>query len=65
MRKLFGITIVVGLAIAVWCTLPTHAKQPYHATSIDPMGMMTTTTNLLPEVEYDQGTVFLPRGVHY
>ncbi|HMF22136.1 MAG TPA: hypothetical protein VKG24_08425 [Pseudolabrys sp.] len=65
MRKLFGITIAVAFAIAVWCTFPTNAKQPYQATTIDPMGLMTTTTNLLPEVEYDQGTVFLPRGVHY
>ncbi|HMF22168.1 MAG TPA: hypothetical protein VKG24_08585 [Pseudolabrys sp.] len=65
MRNLLGITIAVGLAIAVWWTFPTQAKQPYQATSIDPMGLMTSTTNLLPEVEYDQGTVFLPRGVHY
>ena len=65
MRKLLGITCAGGIAIALWFSLPSHAKQPYHATTIDPMGLMTTTTNLLPEVEYDQGTVFLPKGVHY
>jgi hypothetical protein len=65
MRKMLGVTVAVGFAIALWFSLPSHARQPYQATTIDPMGLMTTTTNLLPEVEYDQGTVFLPRGVHY
>jgi hypothetical protein len=32
---------------------------------MDPVGMMTTTTNLPTDPECDQGTVFLPAGVHY
>jgi len=53
------------VAAAVWWTFPTQAKQQYQGTSIDTFGMMTTATNLLPEVQYDQGTIFLPDGVHY
>jgi len=65
MRKMLGITVAVGLASALYFSLPSHAHAPYHATTIDPMGLMSTTTNLLPQVEYDQGTIFLPKGVHY
>jgi hypothetical protein len=65
MRKLFGITILVCLSFALWFSLASHAHAPYHTTTIDPMGLTKTTTNLLPEVEYDQGTVFLPKGVQY
>jgi hypothetical protein len=32
---------------------------------MDPVAMMTNTTNLPVDPECDQGTVFLPAGVHY
>jgi len=60
-----SITVTVVVAVAVWWTFPTQAKQRYQGTSIDTFGMMTTATNLLPEVQCDQGTIFLPDGVHY
>jgi hypothetical protein len=65
MRTLLGISIATVIAVTVWWTLPIHAKQQYGTVSIDPLGMTDTVTNLLPEVQYDQGTVFLPPGVHY
>lgn len=65
MRSLLGIAIAAVIAVTVWLTVPIHAKQTYGAVSIDTLGMMATTTNLLPEVEYDQGTVFLPAGLQY
>jgi hypothetical protein len=65
MRSLLGIAIAAVIAVTVWLTVPIHAKQQYAAVSIDTLGMMATTTNLLPEVEYDQGTVFLPAGLQY
>jgi hypothetical protein len=65
MRILCGITIAVVLAVAVWWTFPTHAKQQFNSMSMNPVGMMTTTTGLPTDSEYDQGTIFLPNGVHY
>jgi hypothetical protein len=65
MRILFGIPIAVVLLVGVWWTFPIQAKQQYHPISMDPLGMMTTTTNLPVDPQYDQGTVFLPDGVHY
>ena len=65
MRSLLGIAFAAVIAVTVWLTVPIHAKQTYDAVSIDTLGMMATTTNLLPEVEYDQGTVFLPAGLQY
>ena len=65
MRILYGISIVAVLAVAVWWTFPTHAKQQYNSISMDPVAMMTTTTNLPVDPECDQGTVFLPAGVNY
>ena len=62
---ILGTAITVALAGSVWSSLPTQAKQQFGAVSIDPLGMTTTATNLLPEVQYDQGTIFLPPGVHY
>ena len=64
MRILCGTTIAVVLAVGTWWTFPTHAKQ-FNSISMDPVGMMTTTTNLPVEPECDQGTIFLPAGVHY
>ena len=64
MRILCGITIAVALIVGAWWTFPTHAKQ-FNSISMDPVGMMTNTTNLPVAPEYDQGTVFLPPGVHY
>jgi hypothetical protein len=65
MRTLLGISIAAVIAVTVWLTVPIHAKQQFGTVSIDPSGMTATTTNMLPEVQYDQGTVFLPPGVHY
>jgi len=64
MRILYGITIAVVLAVGAWWTFPTQAKQ-FNSISMDPVGMMTTTPNLPVDPECDQGTVFLPAGVHY
>jgi hypothetical protein len=65
MRILFGIPIAVVIAIGVWWTFPTQAKQQYHSISMDPVGMMATTSDLPVDPECDQGTVFLPAGAHY
>ena len=65
MRILFGIPFAVVLAVGVWWTFPIQAKQQYDAISMDPVGMMSTTTNLPVDSECDQGTVFPPAGVHY
>jgi len=59
MRALLGIFIAAVVAITVWWSLPTHATQQYSDVSIDPLGMMLTTTNLPRDPVYDQGTVFL------
>jgi len=63
MRILCGITIAVVLVIGAWWSFPTQAKQ--NSISMDPAEMMSTTTNLPTDPEYDQGTVFPPAGVHY
>jgi len=65
MRILCGITIAVVLAVAVWWTFPTHAEQKFNSVSMNPVGMMKNTTGLPTDPQYDQGTVFLPEGVHY
>jgi len=65
MRILCGITIAVVLADAVWWTFPTLAKQQFNSMSMNPVGMMTTMSGLPADPEYDQGTIFLPNGVHY
>jgi len=62
---ILAIAIAVVVAFTIWWTFPTQAKQQFGGVSIDPLTMTNTTTNLLPEVQYDQGTVFLPDGVHY
>jgi len=62
---ILAIAIAVVVAFTIWWTFPTQAKQQFGGVSIDPLAMTNTTTNLLPEVQYDQGTVFLPDGVHY
>jgi hypothetical protein len=64
-RTFFGIVLAVVIAATIWWTFPTQAKQQKEFDVIDPFHLTTTTTNLLPEVQYDQGTIFLPEGVHY
>ena len=64
MRFLCAITIAAALAIGAWWSFPTQAKQT-NSTSMDPGAMMSATTNLPTDPQYDQGTVFLPDGVHY
>jgi hypothetical protein len=51
MRALFGIAIAAVLAVTIWSVGPTIGKTRAIA-SIDPLGMMTTTTNL-PSEQYD------------
>ena len=66
MRTLLGFSIATVIAVTVWWIVPIHAKQQYGTTvSIDTLSITANTTNMLPEVQYDQGTVFLPAGVHY
>jgi hypothetical protein len=65
MRTLLGFSIATVIAVTVWWIVPIHAKQQYGTVSIDTLSITATATNLLPEVQYDQGTVFLPSGVHY
>jgi hypothetical protein len=52
MRALCDIAIVAFVVFTVWSTGPTIAKQHGTAASMDPVGMMTTTTNL-PAQEFD------------
>jgi hypothetical protein len=59
MRALLGTSIAAVVAVTVWWSLPTHATPQYSGVSIDPLGMMVTTTNLPRAPRYDQGTVFL------
>jgi hypothetical protein len=56
MRTLFGIAIIaVALVITTWSE-PTVGKTP--TVSMDPLGLMTTTTNL-PQAHYkDFSTIF-------
>jgi hypothetical protein len=57
MRTLFGIAIIaIALVITTFSTEPTVGKTP--AVSVDPFGLMTTTTNL-PQAHYtDYSTIF-------
>jgi hypothetical protein len=57
MRILLGIAVVAVLVVAAWASIPTDARQD-GIVSIDPVRMMVNTTNLPPEVRYDQGTIF-------
>jgi hypothetical protein len=52
MRIILGIVIVTVLVAAAWSIEPTTAKQR-HTVAIDPVGMMSTATNL-PAEQYDQ-----------
>ena len=59
MRTLFGIGLAifaVALAITTWSVEPTVGKTP--SVSVDPFGLMTTTTNL-PQAHYqDFSTIY-------
>ena len=59
MRTLFGIGLAifaVALVITTWSVEPTVGNTP--SVSVDPLGLMTTTTNL-PQVHYqDFSTIF-------
>jgi hypothetical protein len=57
MRTLFGIAIIaVALVITTFSTETTVGKTP--TVSVDPLGLMTTTTNL-PQAHYtDYSTIF-------
>jgi hypothetical protein len=54
---LFGIALIaVGLVITTWSVEPTVGKTP--AVSVDPHGLMTTTTEL-PQSHYqDFSTIY-------
>ena len=57
--RVMNIAIAAVLAAAlVWSVTTTTAHAPEHTVSMDPHGMMTTTTHALPEEQYDQGTIF-------
>jgi hypothetical protein len=50
MRTLFGIAIIaVALVITTWSVEPTVGKIP--TVSVDPLGLMATTSNL-PQAHY-------------
>jgi hypothetical protein len=59
MRTLFGIGLAifaVALVITTWSVEPTVGKTP--TVSVDPFGLMTTTTNL-PQAHYqDFSTIY-------
>jgi hypothetical protein len=57
MRTLFGIAIIaVALVINTWSVEPTVGKTP--TVSVDPLGLMVTTTNL-PQAHYkDYSTIY-------
>jgi hypothetical protein len=65
MRTLLGISIASVIAVTVWWTFPTKAKQQFGTVSIDPVSMMATTTNLPNDPQYDHGFVFLPPEAQY
>ena len=44
MRTILGISIASVIAVTVWWTFPTKAKQQIDTVSIDPLSMMTTVT---------------------
>ncbi|MGB6311342.1 MAG: hypothetical protein WBG13_02045 [Pseudolabrys sp.] len=57
MRTLFGIAIIaVALVITTWSVQPTVGKTP--TVSVDPRGLMATTSNL-PQAHYqDFSTIY-------
>ena len=59
MRTLFGIGLAifaVALVITTWSVEPTVGKTP--SVSVDPFGLITTTTNL-PQAHYqDFSTIY-------
>ena len=57
MRTLFGIAIIaVALVITTWTVEPTGGKT--HTVSVDPLGLMATTSNL-PQAHYqDFSTIY-------
>ena len=57
MRTLFGILIIaVALVITSWSVEPTVGKTP--TVSVDPHGLMASTTNL-PQAHYkDYSTIY-------
>jgi hypothetical protein len=57
MRTLFGIAIIaLALLITTWSVEPTVGKTP--TVSVDPLGLMATTTNL-PQAHYkDYSTIY-------
>ena len=65
MRTLLGISIASVIAVTVWWTFPTKAKQQIDTVSIDPVSMMATTTNAPLDPQYDHGFVFLPPEAQY
>jgi hypothetical protein len=57
MRTLFGIAIIaVALVITTFSAEPTVGKTP--TASVDPLGLMTTTTNLAQAHYTDYSTIF-------
>ena len=57
MRTLFAIAIIaLALLITTWSVEPTVGKTP--TVSVDPLGLMATTTNL-PQAHYkDYSTIY-------
>ena len=60
MRTLLGISIASVIAVTVWWTFPTKAKQQIDTVSIDPVSMMAPMTNMPVDPQWDHGFVFLP-----
>jgi len=58
--RITDVAIAVVLAVTVWSITPTAGKAPQPTVSINPLGMMATTTNLPVDPQWDQGTVFCP-----
>jgi len=57
MRILLGIAIVAVVAFTAWSVQPTVGKTP-STVSLDPLGMIATTTNL-PQAHYhDYSTIY-------
>ena len=52
--RVINAAIVVVLAVSVWSITPTAGKAPQPKISINPA---TTTTQALPEEQYDRGTI--------
>ena len=54
---LFGIALIaVGVVITTWSIEPTVGKTP--AASVDPHGLMTTTTKLPQSHHQDSSTIY-------